>query len=160
MGVEVLPHPDGILFLQWRYIVELLNVYNRCVSHRESSLATFPTYTIQYGTTLTDPTKFRMIIGIFQYLSFTHPNIVYVVNKLSHIIDHGFMFHRHTPLSQHAYSDLYWGNNKNEYTSTRSYLFYLERNPIFWSSKKQWTIACSSTEAKYRSVASTIARVH
>ncbi|KAA3452459.1 Retrovirus-related Pol polyprotein from transposon TNT 1-94 [Gossypium australe] len=43
---------------------------------------------------------------------------------------------------------------KDDYTSTSAYIIYLGHNPISWSSKKQHTIAHSSTEVEYRVVSS------
>lgn len=60
-------------------------------------------------------------------------------------------------LPVHAYSDADWAGNKDDYSSTSAYIVYLGRNPISWSSKKQRTIARSSTEAEYGSVAATAA---
>ena len=51
------------------------------------------------------------------------------------------------------------GGNKDDFSSTGAYILYLGRNPISWSSKKQRTIARSSTEAEYRSVADTASEV-
>ena len=34
-------------------------------------------------TSLTDVTEFRQVIGALQYLSFTRPDIAFVVNKLA-----------------------------------------------------------------------------
>nr|CAN74516.1 hypothetical protein VITISV_028359 [Vitis vinifera] len=45
-------------------------------------------------------------------------------------------------------------DNKDDYSST-TYLVYLGRNLVFWSSKKQQTVARSSTKVEYRSVAAT-----
>lgn len=55
----------------------------------------------------------------------------------------------------HAFSDADWAGNKDDYSSTSAFLVYLGNNLISWSSKKQRTIARSSTEAEYRSVAAT-----
>ncbi|RVW60364.1 Retrovirus-related Pol polyprotein from transposon RE1 [Vitis vinifera] len=49
--------------------------------------------------------------------------------------------------------------NKDDFTSTSAYIIYLGHNPISWSSKKRRTVARSSIEAEYRSVASTAAEI-
>lgn len=62
-------------------------------------------------------------------------------------------------LSIHAYTDADWAGNKDDYTSTGAYIVYYGRHPISWSSKKQTGVARSSTEAEYRSLASTTAEL-
>ena len=58
-------------------------------------------------------------------------------------------------MSLHAYSDADWAGDSDDYVSTNGYIVYLGKHPISWSSKKQKSIARSSTEAEYKSVANT-----
>ncbi|GAC1660287.1 MAG: hypothetical protein PVS3B3_30240 [Ktedonobacteraceae bacterium] len=48
-----------------------------------------------------------------------------------------------------GYSDANWGNDINTRKSTSGYVFYLGEGVICWSSKRQATVALSSTEAEY-----------
>src|SRR5690606_38963756 len=48
-----------------------------------------------------------------------------------------------------GYSDSDWAGDQEERKSTSGYLFKLAGAAISWSSKKQRTIALSSTEAEY-----------
>ena len=47
------------------------------------------------------------------------------------------------------YSDANWRNDVNMRRSMTGYIFYLSGGVISWSSKRQATVALSSTEAEY-----------
>ncbi|KAK9214347.1 hypothetical protein WN944_006336 [Citrus x changshan-huyou] len=140
------------------------------------------------GTPLSDPTPYRAAVGSLQYLSLTRPDISFAVNRmaqfmhqpttehwvlvkrilryLSGTLDKGLLLYRDSPLtlhgfsnSLHAFSDADWAGNKDDYSSTSAYLVYLGRNLVSWSLKKQQTVARSSTESEYRSIAATAAEL-
>ncbi|KAK0576029.1 hypothetical protein LWI29_010847 [Acer saccharum] len=183
LGVEVLPHKHGILLSQRRYIMDLLaRTKMTGAKPVQTPLPTSPPISLYSGTPLEDPTTYRTVVGSLQYLSLTRPDISFAVNKLSQFmhqpstdhwelvkrvlrylcgsLDEGILLYRDSPVSLHAYSDADWAGNKDDYSSTSAYIVYLGRNPISWSSKKQHTIARSSTEAEYRTVASTAAELN
>ncbi|KAH9801584.1 retrovirus-related pol polyprotein from transposon RE2 [Citrus sinensis] len=85
---------------------------------------------------LVDATEYRKIVGSLQYLTFTRPDITYAVNQIQ--IGAGCLITRR---------------------STSGFCVYLGANCISWSSKKQATVARSSAEAEYRSMASTAAEL-
>ena len=58
------------------------------------------------------------------------------------------------------YSDADWAGDPTDRTSTTGYILFYGSNPISWSSKKQKTVARSSTEAEYRAVASALAETN
>ena len=111
------------------------------------------------------------LIGSLQCLGLTHPDIAFAVNKLAqymqsltndHLnalkrllwylvgtINYSLVLRHNTPLSQHAFSNVDWACDKDDYISTSAYIVYLGSNLISLSSRKQQTRARSSTEAKY-----------
>lgn len=182
LGVEVTPHKDGLFLNQRKYIADLLTRTRMTEAKPASTpLVTNSVLILQSGTALSDPTEYRTIVGSLQYLSLTRPDIAYTVNKLSQFmhqptsdhwnavkrllrylcgtLDHGICLRQNSPLALHPFSNADWAGNKDDYTSTSAYIVYLGHNPISWSSKKQRTVARSSTEAEYRSVASTAAEI-
>lgn len=46
-------------------------------------MASSPKLTLNSGTSLSDPSEFRRLVGILQYLGFTRLDIAYAVNRLS-----------------------------------------------------------------------------
>ncbi|KAJ0079223.1 hypothetical protein Patl1_23741 [Pistacia atlantica] len=75
-------------------------------------------------------------------------------------INDGLHLFKDSPLSLHAFSDANWVGKPEDFSSTSAYIVYLGRNAISWSSKKQRMIAHSSTEAEYRSVATTTMKLN
>ena len=70
---------------------------------------------------------------------------------------HGISFSS-GPLTLTAFSDADWAGDPFDRRSTTS-LVFLGPSPISWSSKKQTTVTRSSTEAEYRALATTAAKV-
>uniref|UniRef100_A0A2N9G9A2 Integrase catalytic domain-containing protein n=1 Tax=Fagus sylvatica TaxID=28930 RepID=A0A2N9G9A2_FAGSY len=182
LGVEVVPNQQGILLSQRRYILDILARTH--MTDAKPVLTPIPTSPplLKSGTALPDPTEYRTIVGSLQYLLITRPDLAFAVNKLSQYmhtpttdhwsfvkrllrylcgtINEGLQIHRKSPLNLHAYSDADWAGDKDDFSSTSAYVIYLGRNPVSWSSKKQKTIARSSTEAEYRSVANAAAELN
>ena len=152
-------------------------------------IPTSPTLMLNSGSSLFDPTEYRQVVGSLQYLLITRPDIAFAVNKLSQYmhcpttehwsfvkrllrylvgtIDDGLQLYKDFNISLHAFSDSLqafsdadWAGDKDTFCSTNAYVVYLGKNPISWSSKKQRTVARSSTEAEYLSVANTRAELN
>ena len=121
-----------------------------------------------------DSHLYRRIVGALQYLNFTRPDISYAINqacrsmhsrqpadwiRLKHLlrylkgtITHGLYFNRLPANSITSFSDADWAGDVSTRRSTSGFLVYLGGNLVSWSSKKQPTIARSSTEAEYKSL--------
>ena len=122
-----------------------------------------------------DPALYQSVVGALQYLNMTRPDIAFAVNQACHsmhspqptnwvrlkhllrylkgTIDYGLHIKRDFDFSLTAYSDADWAGNAADRQSIGGFLTYLGGNLISWSSKKQPTVARSSTEAEYKAVA-------
>ncbi|EXC01672.1 Luminal-binding protein 2 [Morus notabilis] len=69
--------------------------------------------------------------------------------------DYGLRFVSNSPISLYAFSDADWAGCSTTRRSTTGFCVFLRANCVSWCSKKQPTIARSSSEAEYRSMAST-----
>jgi hypothetical protein len=82
-----------------------------------------------------------------------------IIRYLKGSINYGLFIQPSSLLTIHTYADSDWVGCSDDRRSTTSYLVYLGSNLLSWSSKKQTTVARSSTEAEYRSLAMVTAEV-
>ncbi|XP_019086020.1 PREDICTED: uncharacterized protein LOC109126765 [Camelina sativa] len=182
LGIEATRSTACLHLMQRKYIVDLLAAHNMSDANPVATpLPVSPKLTLHGGTPLEDAKQYRSVVGSLQYLSFTRPDIAYVVNRLSQFmhrptvehwqaakrvlrylagtLTHGIFFHSNSTISLQAYSDADWAGDIDDFVSTNAFIVYLGRNPISWSSKKQRGVARSSTEAEYRAVANTASEI-
>lgn len=118
-----------------------------------------------------DEFPYRELVGSLMYLATsTRPDIANAVSQLSQFlncfdkthftaakrvlrylsktINFGLIF-RHTNEPLFGYNDADWGNCPDDCKSYTGYCFVLSGSSISWESRKQCTVALSSTEAEY-----------
>lgn len=83
-----------------------------------------------------------------------------LLRYLKGTLTHGLLIRYRFSLKLHAFADADWAGNPDDRTYTTAHVVFLGSNPISWSSKKQKIVALLSTEAEYRAIASTAAKVN
>jgi len=125
-----------------------------------------------------DSTKYRSIVGALQYLTLTRPDLAFSVNKvcqflhaptsthwtsvkriLRYIKSTGLKIPRKNSFLVSAFSDADWAGSIDDRRSTGGFAVFFGSSLISWSARKQATVAWSSTEAEYKSMANATAEV-
>ncbi|KAM2874298.1 hypothetical protein COP2_017588 [Malus domestica] len=177
LGIQVQYHTDGSLFLnQSKYAKELLKKAG--MESCKPTSTPFKPHTqvlANEGVLLTDPSQYRSVVGAFQYLTFTRPDLAYSVNMVCqymtqptdvhlHLVKRilryvqgtvhcGLHYTKGSDFKLTAYSDSDWAADITTRRSISGFVVYLGSNPISWQSKKQSTVSRSSTEAEYKALA-------
>jgi hypothetical protein len=121
-------------------------------------------------------TTYRSIVGAIQYLTLTHPDISFAVNKvcqylhsptmvhlsavkrilrfLKHTMDTGIVIRPSSSTMVSAFSDA-----DDDRKSTGGFGVFLSPNLISWCAKKQKTVSRSSTEVEYKAMTDVTAEV-
>lgn len=135
---------------------------------------------ISTGSPLSYPMLYRSLVGTLQYLTWSRPDLSYVVQHVSQFMQRPTSTHftavkrilRYVkstldsgiwltkgPLALHAYLDSDWAGSPFDHKSTIGYTIFLGTNLISWQANKQAIVSRSSTESEYRSLAHTAAEL-
>ncbi|XP_016207037.1 uncharacterized protein LOC107647480 [Arachis ipaensis] len=128
------------------------------------------------GDDLADSVEYRKLIGRLLYLTNTRPDICFAVEKLSQYLDQprknhmsaairilkylkgcpvtGLLFPSHSGNSVVGFTDSDWASCSDSKKLVSGYCFFYGLALVSWKSKKQATVAKSSTEPEYRALAS------
>jgi hypothetical protein len=131
------------------------------------------------GAPVSDPTAYRSLAGALQYLTFTRPDIAYVVQQvclhmhdprephltaamrilryLKGTLHYGFLLCRASTLDLVVYTDADCAGCPDTHRSTSGYVVFLGDNLVSWSSKRQNVVSRSSAEVEYHAVANDVA---
>ncbi|KAL4018675.1 hypothetical protein IC575_022291 [Cucumis melo] len=130
---------------------------------------------------LYDATPYKRLIGRLLYLTISRLDITFSIHKQSqfmakptinhmnatnHLIKYlkgspgkGIMLPKVQDFSINAFADVDWGFCLNTRCSVTGFCVFLGNSLVSWKSKKQQTVARSSTEAEYRALAVTTCKV-
>ncbi|XP_015170164.1 uncharacterized mitochondrial protein AtMg00810-like [Solanum tuberosum] len=182
LGIDVKRVPNGIILSQSQYILEILSDVDMtdCKGVATPMCSSSPPKADD-GSPPADATLYRRTLGKLQYLSFTRPDISFAVNKLSQFMHSPSLEHwkavkrvlrylkstttscleirHHADRNLYMYADADWAGDPSDRISTSGHMLFLGPNPISWSSRKQQSVARSSTEAEYKSVANALAEL-
>ena len=119
-------------------------------------------------------------MGALQYLTWTKLYIAFIVYQVCQFmhnpttdhrtaikrvfrytkgtVNHGLIFNKSPNLELKYFSDANWAHSLDDQRSTSRQYVFLANNLISWSAKKQHTVAKSSTESEYKSLAHSAVR--
>ena len=179
LGMKIVQGKDCIEMDQSTYVNKLLKRFDMANSKPRSTPCEQST-SFKVAKPVTDsPRKYRMIVGSLIYaMSCTRPDLCYIVTRLSQhldnptdedwiLINHVLRYLKGTVnyklcytkskggLSLYGYTDSDLGSSIDDRRSTSGFYFSLNScgPPISWKTKKQPTVALSSCEAEYISLA-------
>ncbi|XP_049933559.1 uncharacterized mitochondrial protein AtMg00810-like [Nymphaea colorata] len=177
LGVELDRKGDTLTLTQHKYTLDILDrtSMTNCKPINTPSVLNTKLNVSNGSDAYPNPSFYRSIVGMLQYLTFTHPDIVYVVNQVSQFmhaptkghmdatkrilcylkatLGDGLIYTRQsTVLHGHnisTYTDANWAGDPHDKRSVSSYCLFLDFNLICWSSRNQRAVARSSTEVDY-----------
>ncbi|GAA0161714.1 transmembrane signal receptor [Lithospermum erythrorhizon] len=182
LGIEAISQANGGLLLSQRqYMLDLLVKAN--MEHCKPASTPMSTSSTEGDSAAAppDPTVYRQLVGSLQYLTLSRPDISYAVNRVcqhmhapdaSHFLlvkrilryvkatlHLGLLLLPSPNMSIQAFSDADWAGSSSDRRSTGGYAVYLSPNLISWQSKKQRTVARSSTGSEYKALANCSAEI-
>ena len=178
LGIEIAQSKRGIVISQRKYAMDILEVI-RLLNSKPVDTPMDPNAKLMpaQGEPLSDPGKYRRLVGKLNYLTVTRPDISFPVSVVSQFLNSpceghweavirilkyikgapgkGLLYEDKGHTRVVGYSDADWAGSPSDRRSTSGYCVFLGGNLISWKSKKQSVVARSSAEAEYRAMATT-----
>nr|GEU48547.1 ribonuclease H-like domain-containing protein [Tanacetum cinerariifolium] len=170
----------GMFLSHKKYVVEILEKAHMVNCNSSQTPVDSESKLGADGDLISNLTLYRSLAGSLQYLTFTRPDIYYVVQQvclymhdsrkphfsalkrvLRYVrgtLDYGLQLFSSSTTDLVAYSDADWAGCPTTRRSTSGYCVFLGSNLLSWSAKRQPTLSRSSAEAEYRGVANAIAK--
>ncbi|KAL4561871.1 hypothetical protein LXL04_034053 [Taraxacum kok-saghyz] len=143
LGLQVRQLPDGIFINQGKYIVDLLKKFGLSdCSPSKAPMSTAHHLTADTSGTDVNSTAYRAMIGSLLYLTASCPDIMFATSMCAR-------YPRDSPFELIGYTDSDHAGCAIDRKSTSGGCQLLGNRLISWSSKKQTSVACSTTEAEY-----------
>lgn len=179
LGIEVARNASGIYICQRKFALDIIT---------ETGLlgakpASFPLdqnhqLALAKGTLLSDPKRYRRLVGRLIYLRVTRPELSYAIHILSQFMQaprqehweaavrvvrylkwnpgQGVLLKAGQPLTLTAWCDADWGACPLTRRSLTAWFIQLGDSPVSWRTFKQDTVSRSSTEAEYKAMSDTV----
>lgn len=178
LGIEISRIPSGLFPSQRKYTLDILSEAGLLAAKPcEFPMEQHHQLAVSASSSLSDPERYRRLVGRLIYLTITRPELSYSVHTLAQFMqdpkeDHwhaalrvlhylkghpgqGLLLSAQSSLQLTAFCDSDWASCPISRRSITGYFIMLGKSPISWKTKKQTTVSRSSAEAEYRSMAST-----
>ncbi|KAL0444536.1 UNVERIFIED_CONTAM: Retrovirus-related Pol polyprotein from transposon RE2 [Sesamum latifolium] len=175
LGLQLARSAEGTSVTQTKYILDI--IHDTGLTDAKSATTPFPQHvklSVTGGAVLSDPERYRRLVGRLLYLGFTRPDISYSVQQLSQFLQHpcddhwraalhvvrylkgtsatGLFFPCSNSFRLTAYCDAEWASCVDTWRSISGFCVFLGSALMSWKSKKQATVSRSSAKAEYRSM--------
>eukprot|EP00253_Pinus_taeda_P033721 PITA_33721 len=177
LGLQIKQNEGGIFLSQTKYLKHILKKYGMEDAKPVCTpMVTGCSLSANDESTAVHQQTYRSMIGSLLYITGTRPDIMHAVGivgrfqanpKETHLQavkrifkylqgtqNYGLWYPRYTDITLHAYTDADWAGSVDDRKSTSGGAFFMGSILVSWFSKKQSSIALSTTEAEYLAVAS------